>query len=97
MRRSLIAAFLFTLGPGIHAQTLKLPPRPASALSGTEFARSIIDVSRSDRERKILEAVTSGNVPNFLRTFVPVTVHSGTIKATYSAAPDYLAIGSDDD
>ena len=39
-----------------------------------------------------------GNVPPFLRTFVPGRGRPlGAVKATYFVAPDYLAVGSDDD
>ena len=97
MQRGIIAAFLFSLGPALHAQSLELPPRPATAPKGKEFARSLTDLPLSEREQKVLEAVKSGNVPSFLRKLVPVTVQSGTLRATYFVAPDYLAIGSDDD
>jgi hypothetical protein len=96
-KRGIIAALLFSLGQALSAQSLELPPRPATAPKGTEFARSIADLSLPDREQKVLEAVKSGNVPSFLRKLVPVTVKSGPISATYFVAPDYLAIGSDDD
>ena len=41
--------------------------------------------------------VKAGNVPPFLRKLLPVDVAAGTVKASYFVAPDYLAIGSDDD
>jgi hypothetical protein len=97
LRSGVIAALLFSIGQAPHAQSLELPPRPATAPNGTEFARSIADLSLAERERKILEALKSGNVPNFLRKLVPVTVKSGTVNATYFVAPDYLAIGADED
>ena len=58
-------------------------------------------MSLTERENWIYAQVVSGNVPNFQRTLVPVTV-SATINgtshtATYYAAPDYLAIGTDAD
>ena len=76
--------------------------RPAAAAcvtasKGTEFARSIAALPLKEREERILAEVMAGNVPAFLRTLVPVTVTTGTLKATYYVAPDYLAIGSDDD
>lgn len=92
-----VIPFCLLMTSAVQAQTLKLPLRPVSAPNGTEFARAIADLSLPERERKILEALKSGNVPNFLRRLVPVTVDRGTIKATYFVTPDYLAIGSDDD
>ena len=85
----------------LHAQTLDLPPRPDSALSGTEFARRVTPLDRTEREKEIVTQVTSGNVPNFLRKLRPVPATSvsegATNTATFYATPDYLAIGSDDD
>lgn len=81
------------------APKLDLPPRPVAALSGTEFARSLGDLSLEEREAKILGEFERGNVPSFLRTLVPVRVTSTdhNVRATYYVTPDYLAIGSDDD
>ena len=66
-------------------------------MKGAEFARSISGLSLKERESKILAEVKAGNVPSRLRNLVPVTVTSGTARITYFVAPDYLAIGSDDD
>lgn len=54
------------------------------------------------REPIALREILSGNVPSFLRKFVPVrTSITGSqgekIAAVYYVAPDYLAIGSEDD
>ena len=85
----------------LPAQTLDLPPRPDSALSGTDFARRISPLDLTEREKEIVAQVTAGNVPNFLRKLCPVPATSvsegATNTATFYATPDYLAIGSDDD
>jgi hypothetical protein len=83
------------------SQTLNLPPRPSGALTGSQFIKLITPMSVTERENHIYAQVMSGNVPNFLRSLVPVTM-SGTINGTghtliYYAAPEYLAIGSDVD
>lgn len=88
-----------------HGATIHLPPRPADARTGSEFYRSCADVSfepgKAERERRVFQEVVAGNIPDFLRTFVPVTVQAtidGTAHtATYHVSPDYLAIGSDAD
>ena len=58
-------------------------------------------MSLTERENWIDAQVVSGNVPNFQRTLVPVSVSAsinGTSHtATYYAAPDYLTIGTDAD
>jgi len=83
------------------AQTLHLPKRPASAVTGFEFARRVASLSLAEREREIVREVKAGNVPDFLRRLVPVETHleaaGRTNTATFFVAPDYLAIGSDED
>jgi hypothetical protein len=84
------------------AQTLALPPRPANAPTGSEFARRIAPLDLTAREQEISAQIMSGNVPNFLRKLCPVTVASigpsaANDTATFYAMPDYLAVGPDDD
>jgi hypothetical protein len=67
------------------------------APKGTAFALSIAALPLEEREEKFLAEVKAGNVPSFLRKLVPVAVSAGKVKASYFVAPDYLAIGSDDD
>jgi putative membrane-bound dehydrogenase-like protein len=81
----------------LPTRSLDLPPRHPSALPGSAFALSIADLPLDKREEKVLAQVKAGNVPSFLRKLVPVAVSAGTFKASYWVAPDYLAIGSDDD
>ena len=55
-----------------------------------------------EREQAIRDEILKGNLPEFLRKLVPVELHcelpSGkSLTATIFVAPDYLAIGSDDD
>ena len=88
---------LMVLGAPLRAESLGLPPRSPTAPKGTECAQSIATLPLNQREEKILAEVMAGNIPAFLRTFVPVTVTAGALTATYDVAPDYLAIGSDDD
>ncbi len=55
------------------------------------------------RDSFVLRELLAGNVPPFLRKFVPVyvSVHDSltgrVIKATYYVAPDYLSIGTEGD
>jgi hypothetical protein len=98
MREAIFACFLSSLPASIlDAQTLDLPTRSPAALKGREFARSIVGLPTKEREGAILAEVKKGNIPTFLRALVPVTVTDGTVRATFFAAPDYLAVGSDDD
>jgi hypothetical protein len=82
--------------------TRKIPPRSRVALTGSQFASSILGLHAQEREQAILRQILSGNVPSFLRKLVPVKLKSEapdgkTLIATIFVMPDYLAIGSDRD
>src|ERR1700722_19253991 len=85
------------------AQILNLPARPATDLSGSQFARTIWSTSMSltDREDSIYTQIIKGNVPNFYRNLIAVTstatVDSKLQSVTYYVIPDMLAIGCDSD
>ncbi len=86
----------------LAALTNKIPARPDSAMTGSEFARYVAGMDRSAREQAIAEQLCTGNFPNFLRKLKPVqlsqTFDNGKrITATVFAMPDYLSVGSDDD
>src|SRR6187455_2848912 len=81
------------------AADISLPPRGTNALTGSEFVRQIESLSLAAREEAVLAQITGGNVPDFWRTFCPVTTtnFAGGITnvVTILVAPDYLAMGSD--
>ena len=87
----------------------KIPPLPADPITRTKFLASVkdldADVSLSKlpaREKAAVAALVAGNVPTFLRAFVPIdltftgpsgTAHTGRI----FVSPDFLTIGTDAD
>ncbi len=80
----------------------QLPSRPAGAMEGAAFIKSLEGLNRADRETAILKEITSGNFPGFLRKLKTVPIHSPgkdgkQIAGTIEVMPDYLAVGSDDD
>lgn len=85
----------------LQAQSLDLPERPEEALSGSEFKDLVQSYALRDRENAIFEQITSGNIPDFMRTLVPVTfsqtINGISYDVTYFVTPDYLAVGSNDD
>lgn len=74
-----------------------IPPRGVAAIGGRAFMRKIADLPREEREAAIYAEIAAGNVPEFLRTFKQVPITAGDVRGTIEVAPDYLAIGSDDD
>jgi len=85
------------------AQTLSLPPRPASALTASQLAThaSFLTNNLVERDDFIRAQILAGNVPDFLRQLIPVTltnVSAGqTNIATIYVTPNYLAFGHDAD
>jgi hypothetical protein len=80
-------------------EVLDLPPRDHEAPDGLKVAHSLIGLDLKARDEKILTEVLAGNVPDFLRQLVPVSVTnisgSRTNTAVFYVTADYLAIGSD--
>jgi len=82
--------------------TQGIPSRSSDDLSGSQFARYVSKMSSQDREEAVLEEISKGNLPEFLRKLVPVKLHcelanGQNLTATIFVTPDYLAIGSDSD
>jgi N-acetylmuramoyl-L-alanine amidase len=84
----------------------EVPARPADAISGSDFVKTIMSSKAPakwvDRENAIFDQIRRGNIPNFLRRWKSISVSftekNGTVhKGTYKVMPDYLAIGSDQD
>jgi hypothetical protein len=74
-----------------------IPPRPADALVGSAFVQEVRGLSLDQREARVIEEITRGNVPAFLRACVPVRVIAGGHQGRFYCLPDYLSIGSDAD
>ncbi len=78
-------------------------PQRQSGLSGSAFYKDAAGMNWRERDSFVVQEVLSGNVPGFLKKFVPVTVsipdavNSKSIKAVYYVAPDYLSVGTDKD
>jgi len=82
--------------------TRAIPARSLQDLTGSQFVRLVSNMDARDREQAILEQISKGNLPDFLRKLVPVKLRaefaSGKdLIATIFVTPDYLAIGSDAD
>lgn len=88
--------------PPRPAPDAPIPPRPSGAMGGAAFLESVQGLDREAREAAILGELRRGNIPDFLRRLVPLTVEATVLDgtrhtATFEVMPDYLAIGSDDD
>jgi hypothetical protein len=99
--RPLLFLFLCVfIGQFSFGQTLPLPPRPADARTREEILQVITPLARDVREDSLFQIVMRGNVPNFMRTLVPVTssasIGGKVYSVTYYVIPEYLAVGPDD-
>lgn len=94
------------------SQKAQLPPRPDTALSGSELAEMWVaaeeNAEHTDlkepvfrREAEIAQQILSGNFPDFMRKLsqIDVTLHvdGATVHASYWVMPDYLMVGNDQD
>lgn len=85
-----------------RALSANIPPPPGDSTSGKNFARSVAELVRGERDAKTASAILRGEIPNFLRQLQPVELHAYSsdgrpLKATVCVMPDYLAVGSDTD
>jgi hypothetical protein len=93
------AALAQTTSPVCAPAAQNIPPRPSSAPAGAEFARQVAALSERDRDVAIRDALLGGNVPQFLRTAVPIELIGRVIdgvvtRVTLCVLPDYLAVGT---
>lgn len=98
-RLLIIAVFLWSCSASKKIQWLER----TSSLTGHDFYHRAFAMKWQDRDSFILHEALAGNLPSFLKKFVPVNVsvfdsaNNKTINATYYVSPDYLSIGTDDD
>ncbi len=78
-------------------------PERNSTLQGSKFYQQAAAMKWKERDSLAATEVLNGNMPSFLKRFVPVTVErvdsiSGNrLRLVYYVSPDYLSIGTDDD
>jgi hypothetical protein len=98
--KTLLQIILICFASSVFAQTLPLPPRAADAPDGDVFVKTISALDLAARDELIANQFLAGNAPNFLRKLCAVNVKNvtdgKTNVATFFVAPEYLAIGSDD-
>jgi hypothetical protein len=85
-----------------HYHKIQTPPR-SSSITGSEFYKTAFPFKWQQRDSFVVKEVLDGNIPSFLKRFVPIHVGmkdsltGKTVKATYYVAPDYLSVGTDKD
>ena len=71
-------------------------------MSGTEFYHQAFAMKWKERDSFAVNEILAGNIPSFLKRFVPIHVsttdsYGSVIRASYFVAPDYLSVGIDND
>jgi hypothetical protein len=79
---------------------LNIPVRKKEDETGSAFIKRIALLPLNEREEEIYRAISSGNIPDFLRNTVTVKGEfadsAGKMYAVvYETMPDYLAVGND--
>jgi len=81
--------------------TRQIPRRAGNAASGRAVLAALDGVGGSTRDSALARELASGNLPDFLRRLVPVSVTGNAggapVRITVCVMPDYLAVGSDRD
>jgi hypothetical protein len=87
------------VSPGQAEPTLSLPPRAASARTGSQLLPTLVNLSTAEREQRVWHELAAGNVPSFLRELVPITtqaVIAGQLRtATFWCTNDHFGVGDD--
>lgn len=73
------------------------PTRPGNALSGSQFMSQLGNSDSTNRDELLAQEVLRGNIPNFIKSMVPITITEGNNTLVYYVTPDYLCIGDDQD
>ena len=95
------AAWLLLASTIASAQILPLPPRATNAPTGNAFAKQITSLGIAERDLEIAAQILGGNVPDWMRRPVPVTISriidGQSNSLTFFVTADYLGVGTEDD
>lgn len=88
---------IFSIFGSIPGKEALIFHRDPGAISGSAFIKNNINLIGAKREKNILDEFMHGNIPDFMRNFVPVTVNQDENSITYLVTPDYLCLGPEND
>lgn len=76
---------------------MSIPQRPSAAPTGSEALNTIYSNKSINRDSYLLQQIIAGNIPDLLRSFVPITISEKGNTLIYKVMPDYLAVGDNSD
>lgn len=71
-------------------------PDRVGDMTGEQFGASVLNNVGTVREKAILQQVVLGNVPQFMREPVSVSITEGGHSVVLQVLPDYLCVGTDE-
>lgn len=83
--------------PSVTPVMALIPDRNPLSVTGSQFIQNNMDLHGQVREDNILKELANGNIPDFLRSFKPITVSNANGKITYYVMSDVICIGSEED
>jgi len=100
----IITGYAFTFYACNPVKKMQWPQSQTTNRQGaTAFYQQVAASKWRERDSLAKEQILSGNIPSFLRNFVPVhvsvadSVTGKKTEAVYYVSPDYLSLGTDDD
>lgn len=74
-----------------------IPERNPGDVSGSQFIQNNLNTKYNIFNDKVVEEALKGNIPDFLRKFVSISISEKNNTITYLVMPEVLSIGSDSD
>lgn len=104
MKYSPVIFFIFFSCSCSHTKNFQLETATVETqrISGKDFYKTVAPWKWKERDSLAVQEILSGNIPSFLKKFVPVYIEitdsMGNLHhAVFFAMPDYLSVGRDDD
>ena len=102
MYRIIFCLSLIVLASCSDSKKISVPVRNPTAITGSQFYKQAVAYGWQKRDSLAVLEILGGNMPSFLKKFVPVQAQiidatGKKIRATYFVSPDYLSLGSDND
>src|ERR1700676_4489465 len=88
---------IFSIISGAPPVNSLIPARNPNAIVGSTWVALNMNLMGPQRDQNILNEFMAGNIPDFLRNFVPMTVNGPAGSITYLVMADGLCIGQNND
>jgi hypothetical protein len=81
---------------------MNFPERDVNAETGSQFMNRVASIPKNDREEEIFKAISSGNIPGFLKKMISLSGEFSDVagvkhQVSFEVMPDYLSVGHDTD